>query len=84
MRIVSCALFEFTVFPANFPVSREFPLETGSRLTASSARQCGLQADFSEIARPADFSVGYAPTPQSLVRKALSRRFCLAVSLMVK
>jgi hypothetical protein len=27
-------------FPVNFPVSREFGTETGSQLTASSARQC--------------------------------------------
>src|SRR6266566_7354333 len=29
-------------FPVNFPVSREFAAETGSQLTASSARQSGL------------------------------------------
>jgi hypothetical protein len=29
-------------FPVNFPVSREFGAETGSQLTASSARQSGV------------------------------------------
>src|SRR5262249_14515379 len=29
-----------TKFPVNFPVSREFGVETGSQLTASSAREC--------------------------------------------
>ena len=49
-------LFAFTMFPANFPVRREFALETGSRLTGSSATQSGLGAEFFELAGIAEVS----------------------------
>src|ERR1700730_4984495 len=53
-------------FPVNFPVSREFASQTGSRLTVSSATQFGLLAGFSWSVKIADIPAGEAGGRRSL------------------